>query len=54
MKEPVFQNMMKAVAEEQKHDDARAQVKIREMTNRLMGDMVKKYDNELKDEMFLD
>lgn len=47
IKDSVFHSMMKSVAEEQEFDDSRAQSKLREMTNQLMGDMVKKYDKEL-------
>ena len=42
----MFHSMINSVEEEQHHDVARAHVKIREMTNRLMGDMVRKCDRE--------
>jgi hypothetical protein len=49
MKDSVFHSMMKSVNEEKQYDPARAQAKIREMSNKLKADMVKKYDKEFMD-----
>ncbi|GGF59761.1 hypothetical protein GCM10011332_11780 [Terasakiella brassicae] len=54
IKETVFLSMMKSVNEAQQHDDARVHAKVREMTNLLMADMVKKYDKEFSDQNFND